>query len=696
MRCRRTPAARSTRYDDREALENRLVAPSIRLVDIAEVKYEEPEKEYISRVNSQPAIALMLAKEGQANTLEVCRRVKQALAKLEKNPRLQSLEIIPIFNQGDIILSSLGIMFSSGRIGALFAVLVLFFFLRRFRMTLIITLSIPLSLLIALTVMYFVGESLNILTLLGLMISVGLLVDNSVVVAENIHRMHREGMSRRDACVRGAGEISMAIIMATLTTVAVFLPISLVEGDARFLLLRLSLPISVSLLGSLLVALVFVPLAAFVTLPSRRPEEEGGEGEPSSATAPTEGSWSRLHGRIDKALSSLYEVTLGRMNRAYSHLLALFLRRRMDLLLLLVGIFVATTLVAFRGIEITGLQEAERTGFEVDATLPGSFKLEDSAEYFRAVENILESHREEWDLEGFFIGHGRTSGEIQGWLRSPRTNELSTRKITDQLLAALPETPGVKVFTGEQSRVSECEDEGVHCLRLFANDAPTLAGVRQDLEEELRQVDGVVGVKKSGEISPNQLALLVDRDRAQRQGINPQVVAGVVSYALRGQSLPKFYRDGKEIPVRVRFRKENRESLAELYNFNVPAQDGTVALSTVTSVRFLPAPTSIFRRDRRVSSTISLELEEGREKETRKRIEVLTQRLDLPEGVRFGATTTAANAEDVLPLLFAAAMSVIFVYLLMAFLFESFVLPLSIVLTIPLASIGVGTWIFSA
>jgi HAE1 family hydrophobic/amphiphilic exporter-1 len=169
------------------------------------------------------------------------------------------VEIAELFDQGDVIKESLGTLLASGRVGGLIALLVLFFFLRRFRMTLIVTLSIPLSILIALTAMFFAGESLNIVTLLALMISVGLLVDNSVVVAENIFRLHRDGMGRRDACVKGAGEIALAIVMATLTTIAVFLPVSLVEGQGQFFLLRLSIPISVALLGSLLVALIFIP-----------------------------------------------------------------------------------------------------------------------------------------------------------------------------------------------------------------------------------------------------------------------------------------------------------------------------------------------------------------------------------------------------------------------------------------------------
>src|SRR5690606_15201267 len=162
----------------------------------------------------------------------------------------------------------------------------------------------PISLLIALSTMFFSGESLNVLTILALVIAVGMLVDNSIVVAENIHRHHREGWTRRDACVRGAGEIALAITMATLTTVIVFVPAALVDGEGQFFLIRLALPISVALLASLAVALVFIPLSVYLTLPQRE----------VPATVPAGG---RLHDRINALLQVVYDQSLGRMNRVY-------------------------------------------------------------------------------------------------------------------------------------------------------------------------------------------------------------------------------------------------------------------------------------------------------------------------------------------------------------------------------------------
>ncbi|MGH7340349.1 MAG: efflux RND transporter permease subunit, partial [Candidatus Rokuibacteriota bacterium] len=670
------------RYRSLEDVENRRVAPSVRVRDVATVSYAEPDKKYRVRVNSRPAVAVQVLKEGEANTLEVSRAVKELTERLQADPRLSLIEMELFFDQGSVILESLGTLLNSGLVGGFFAVGVLFFFLRRVRMTLIITLSIPLSIVIGLAVMYFAGETLNIITLLGLMICVGMLVDNSVVVAENIHRMHKDGLPRREACLRGASEIALAITMATLTTVIVFLPVSLLEGEAQFFLLRLSIPVSVSLLASLVVALVFVPLSVYLTLP------ENGDGKEPSRLA-------RLHQRLNAVLRRAYDLTLERVNQGYVRLLGYFLSRRADLLLGVLAVAVLTGLTANRReLKLVDQDEDERPGFNLGIELPPTYTLEDTEQYFLAVERVLETNKAALDLDGYFFFHRSNWGEVEGWYNNPRTTELAPREISERVVELLPERPGVKVYTGDEDEAGE-EDESEHVLTLYGDDPDLLEATAQDLEGVFAAVDGVLGVKRlSQERQPNELALVVDRERAQRQQVNPQVVAGVVGYALRGQALPEIHRDGREIRVRVRFEEEDRESLTELADFAVPTNTGSlVPLSALTDVRVSSAAKAIQRREKRMARTVTLELEAGREEETREKLGALARRIDLPEGIGFGDRLDRRESnEGVLALLFAAAVSVVFIYLLMGFLFESFILPLSIVFTIPLAAIGV-VWI---
>jgi HAE1 family hydrophobic/amphiphilic exporter-1 len=423
-------------YASIEALEDRLVAPSVRLRDVAIVNYDEPEQNYRARVYSKPAVAIRVLKEAEANTREVCRAVEAAFARIQTNPRLASMEMTAFFSQGDIIDESLGTLRNSGLIGGLIAALVLFTFMRRIRLTLIVVLSIPLSLLFGLSVMYFWGETLNLLTLIGLMICVGLLVDNSVVVAENIHRLHREGMSRRDACIRGAGEVGLAITMSTLTTIVVFLPTALVEGPAQFFLLRLAIPVAVSVAGSLVVALVFIPLCVYLTLPSK-PDT----GEP--------GAFRRAHERLNGLLRWAYDATFGRLNDAYNKLLALSLRRRFDMTLGLVVIFALT--IGATDIKFVGQQEDEQAQFEIDVEMPENSTLEETEAWFLEAEKVVEAHKDELALDGWFVFHRKIFGEISCWFDTDKPQKYTAKEAMEIIAEALPEKPGMTLYSSKRS-----------------------------------------------------------------------------------------------------------------------------------------------------------------------------------------------------------------------------------------------------
>ena len=677
------------RYESLEDLRARQIAAGVRLGEVATISYEEPEKDYRVRAMGKPAVAVVILKEGDANAREVSARLAATVEQIRRDPRLAGLDIVTLFDQGRVIDESLDTMLGSGMVGGCLAALVLLFFLRRLRLTLIIALSIPLSLVMALTVMFFAGETLNILSLLGLMICVGLLVDNAVVVAENIHRLHQEGLSRREASIRGTGEIALAITMSTMTTIIAFLPAALVEGDGRFFLVRLALPICVSLAGSLLVALVFVPLCVYLTLP------EGADDRPSGTVAGI-GRTLRRAGRW------LYQQSLGRVAAVYDALLARALGGRLEVVLALGALFALTVAFPFgaalgpddpRAVRFTDVQEGERSGLTINVEMPADTTIEEAEQWFRRCDQILDKHREQWDLDGYFHFHRRRQGEIQAWFKRPRTNDLTAAEVTEAFIAAVPVRPGFVVHSGRESQVAERRGDDTFTVTLTGEEPDQLEEVAGTLTTELLRIPGVLGARKAFEASREELGLVVDRDRARRYGAEPRVIAAVVGTALRGRSLPRFQDEGREVPVRIRFRKADREDLAELETFLVPTASGRLPLAALTNARPLTAAPYIYRVNRKISRTITLDLaEEGREA-TRQRLTALTGGLALPEGVQVAGRAQRESFEnDLSSLFFALGLSVVFIYLLMGFLFESFVLPLSIVLTMPLAAIGVG-WI---
>jgi HAE1 family hydrophobic/amphiphilic exporter-1 len=665
-------------YRSVEELENRLVGLSTRLGDVATIRYDEPEKNYRARVNGSPAVAVQIMKESEANTREVTRRLTAKLEELQDNPRLAGLEMMSFFDQGEIIDESLGTLTKSGLFGGVLASIVLFFFMRRVRLTLIVAFSIPISLVIGLTVMYFAGESLNLLSLIGLMICIGLLVDNSVVVAENIHRLRREGMSRRDSCIKGAGEVALAITMSTLTTVIVFLPAALIEGPAGFFLTRMAVPVAVSVLGSLVVALLFIPICVYLTLSTRERE----------ARAPS--TYDRWHARLNELLRVAYEKTFGSLNNAYHKLLEACLERRFGLIFAVIAVMVLSINVYSQTTKFVGQQDDEQAQANFQFELPPSTTLEEASAYFDAVERTLEEHREEINLDGYFVYHEETYGQIDTWYHKHKKGMPTVKETIKILMESFPEKPGVEVFTGTEEQGAD-EQKSIAKVFVRGEDPDTVAEVVDDLSPLLLQIEGVVGRKKAGGQTPNELGLVIDRDRAQHLNVDPQAIAGVVGYALRGQALPKFHADGREVPVRVRFAEEDRESLTELNSFQVPSRDGSLLpLSALTTTRMLPESTVIARRDKMVGRTITLELEDGQEEETRARIAALKRNIDLPEGITFGGSQSLSQSvnDDLAGIQFAMTLSIVFIYLLMGFLFESFILPLSILITIPLSSIG--------
>lgn len=667
-------------YKSLDELENRSITPTVRLKDVARIKYEEPEKRYSVRVNSRPAVALVIMKEGEANTVDVSTRLKATIESIKKNPRLSSIELDLLFNQGEVVQDSLLKLIQGGLIGGTFAALVLFIFLRRFRLTAIITFAIPLSLLMALIVMFFTNESLNILTILALVIAVGMLVDNSIVVAENIHRLHKEGYSRRDACVKGASEIALAITMATLTTIVVFAPVALVEGQGQFFLMRLALPLSVSLISSLCVALVFIPLSVYLTLPARR--------------AQISSSLFHIgHQRINVILEKFYDATFARLNRLYTRTLTFFIGRRLDLVLILAVVYGLSYVFAYREVSVVPQQEEDRSSFQISVEASNEYGFEELGEYFQEIETVMEQKKEEYGLKGYFIFYRSRGGEIQGWFDDEKPKTLGAKEVGDRLLKEIPSKPGIKLFFGRENRAEDAQDVATFIFRIEGDDPDVLDDVADSLRPSILSIDGVVGIRGGEEPAPSEMALVINRERASASSISPEIISGMVGYALRGTQLPKYNDNGREIPVRIRFQESDRESLADLSGFRLPSVSGaTLPISALTDARMLNSPRGIFRSNKKINRTLTVELKQEDARLTQMRLMELQQRFHLPEGVAFSTRHFQSFQDDLKNMQMAGALSVVFIYLLMGFLFESFILPLSIIFTIPLAGLGVA-WI---
>ncbi len=672
--------------DDIESL---VIGPEgLRLRDIAKVTYGRPEITRHDRYRGRPSAVMSVMKESTANTVDVCDAVKEAMSGAASLPEMQGFDIDAVFVQGDTIRFSLQQVMESGRQGAILALVVLAFFLRRLRLTIIIALSIPLSLFLSLPFMYFTGQTINIVSLVGLMICIGLVVDNSVVVAENIMRYRRRGLGPHAAALQGAGEVGLAITLATATTIVVFLPAALLsEGVTQFFMVRMVTPVCVSLAASLFVALVLVPLAS-VRLLDERPGPPPGARTWKATLFRANEAWKRIVGRI-------YEATMGRVGRAYVRLLRASLRRRFDVVM--VGIFaMASMTVPAMNVQCQAGQNFGTRNIRVSYSMPSDTSLEEADAFFKEVEGLVESMADEFRIEGAYVGFDANFGTVQIFFEPPTPDEPPFEDKVKEVVRRMPDPPGWKKTS--QLGDSDGARDDSFVVVIYGDDHEQVQDEKERLEKRLLEIEGVLGVAGRSEDGRrrDELVLSIERTMSQRYGVPASVVANTVAYAIRGTPLPRYHTDAREVDVRIRYQEKDREDVDQLMGYRVPTDRGdTVSIEVLAQKTIAQGEAQLTRTNKRVAGLIQLELEPKHRMEAAKRVVDFVKSYRLPEGLSFDADTERREIDDMQrDLAGALALGTIFIFLLMGFLFESFVLPLSVLPSIPLSFVGVWWFLY--
>lgn len=652
-------------------------ADNLRLADVAEILYDFPEKEGIERWNGAPTMALFAIKESQANTVEVCDRLKEAVAEAAKDPALAAFEVESIFIQGDTIRASLKQVMTSGLQGGLIAVVVLLFFLRKVRMTMIIALSIPLSMFLSLPFMYFSGQSINIVSLIGLMICIGLVVDNSVVVADNVHRYRRAGVSKFTAALHGASEVALPVTLATATTMVVFLPMALMSsGPIRFFMIRMVTPVCVSLVGSLFVALVLIPLASAYLL-------EDDEGDEAAARVGRFSGWKVV-------VERMYEASFGRLQRVYLRLLAASLRRRSDVVMVSV-LVLASLYFPLQNVDTITQQGGGGRQVTVRYSIPSHVDVEEADVFFRELEEWFEEHRGEYNATGEFIQINPGSASVQMFFEPPKPGDIPYIEQAKTIYELLPVPPGWE----KRSRFSASDGGKSSALSfaIYGDDHETVQTVKERLEREVLRVKGVVSVGEdgAGSTDSNELYLEVDPDLSERYGVSSSVIANTVGYALRGSPLPRYYADERDVDVSIIYRKQDREELKSLLEFKVPNSAGVaLPIKSFVDRSVRKGEKTLMRYNKRTAERLSVELDPEDRAASLRRLKDFFDNYRLPEGVSFDADEEVRQVRGQQEeFVLAALLGSLFIFFLMGFLFESLLLPLSVMPSIPLAMVGV-------
>lgn len=643
----------------------------VRLSDVADVTVIDNSGESYARMNGNPAVAVSIQKASTASTSEVSKTVNEAIEELEA--KYPGLRITPLMDQGVYIQMTVDSVLSNLGWGAVLAVLVLALFLKDLRPTLVVAFSIPISLMFAVVLMYFSGVTLNMISLSGLALGVGMLVDNSIVVVENIYRLRSQGVPAAKAAVRGTRQVSGAIAASTLTTVCVFLPIVFTDGLTRQLFVDMGLTIAYSLLASLIVALTLVPTLSATML---RESKE------------------KRHPWFDKMLA-VYERALDFCLRVKVVPLALAAA------LLALCVWHTTQM----GMEFIPNMSANQ--ISATLTLPEDTKRADAyalTDEAMALMQQVEGVETVGAMDG---GTGMSMMGMGGAGGSDTVESMSfylvldenadSEKTADDLTALSAQLPGCEVsVTTSSMDLSVLGGSGVELI-VRGPDVDELNRITHDLMDILRGVEGLEEPTNGQEEGTPQLRLVVDKDAAMRCGLTVAQIYSELAAALTTETTSTTLTVGAEdyeVVVADERNKLDRDTLMQ-YEFEVTgtgpdAETETHTLSEFASLKDDFSLASVARENQQRYMTVSAAVKEGYNATLISRdIQPTLDSYDLPDGYTLevgGETQTVADAMQDLVLMILLA--VVFIYMIMVAQFQSLLGPFIVMLTMPLAFTG--------
>lgn len=668
----------------------------VTLDQVAEVRDASQEVRANTRMNGEPAVTLQITKQSAANTVQTSENVKQKIKEIQA--RYPGLKFEVAYDQAQFIEKSILDLQETAVIGGVLAILIITFFLRNLRSTFVVALSIPISIISTFSLIYFCGFTLNTISLSGLALASGLIVDDAIVILENIYRhIERDKKRSAEAAVSGTQEILSAVFASTFTVMIVFLPLLLIQGQAGQTFTQFALVVVFSLAVSLLDAATVVPMLASRMV---REDEVLEEAHPELRAA---------HGHKPGPILRMFDrfgAWFHSLDQSYRNGLQWSLKHRTAI----VGIGVAAVVFAFVLWPYVGTEQLPATDsgdVSVRVKLPLGTALEQTNASMKQVEKVL---MKDPDVQTVIVGAGANVGirggggsapnEGSATVRLKENRKARTEDVVKRLQRGLGQIPGIRPQVSTYDQVANIlgAGQGGMSVDIFGQDISQLTQVARTVRDALSDVPGLENVDVSIQEAAPELQWRVDREKAQALGISFADIAETISANTNGSLSTYFQEKGFQYPIYVQAPESQRKTASALEQLPIIGSEkrgAPVLLGQVAKAEIGTGPNEISRINRQRNVSVNGRIADRPESEIQADVAAKLNQITFPEGMywSFGAQQIRRQ-QEFSGLGLSVFLAIALIYILLASQFESFVYPLVVLTSVPLCAIGMVLALF--
>lgn len=637
----------------------------LKLSDIANISFAKEDIEVGRHLDRKYAVGINIAREADANLVQTADKIVEEMKKIEELPDFEGIKLFVMENQADGVVSSLRDIAQSGLVGFLLSSLVLFVFLKDIRLTLIVSLAVPFSLLITLALMYFLDVSINILSMMGLMLAIGMLVDNAVVVSESIFG-YRQQMPGKplEATLKGVKDVGIPVIAGTITTAIVFLPNIIGEKvDITVFLSHVATTIVISLAASLFIATTIIPL---------------------------------LLSKMKSYTSKVSHTDTIKEHGRYSAFLSWMMSHPVLSGIIVISLL-ASAIIPGQFVKSDMFPDSEDSRLFISYDIKGTYELEKVEQAVTTIEDFLYAHQKELDIKNVYSYYVNNDAGSTLLLVDDEERTKTNKQIREYIEKNMPKIAiGRPSFERRRSGGQDALTVGIN-----GEDTETLLELSRQVSPLLANIKGVTKVTSSADDGTQEVRVILNPTKLNQLGLSPQDVAQTISIALRKQQLRTFRSELGETDITLTFEGQKKASMAALTGLPIelpnPKPGGTrsVRLDSVAQLQVTQSLPQITRYDRKTSTRLTIDYSNTTAKEIREAADQLMENVPLPIGYSWGFGQSTEREEKIARIMGTnMLLAVLMIFLVMAALFESLILPLAVITSIAYAVVGVFWYFF--